>query len=293
MPRQTPPLNALRAFEAAGRHESISRAAEELSVSHSAISRHVRGLEARLGVQLFREAARGVALTEAGQHYLELITPAFDAIAEATETLVDKPVGVVDLSCEPLMGSKWLIPRLPEFQAAHPDITVRVHATGALADVARFEADIALRFHLSGAAVGPATLFSNAPLYPYMSPDAPFPLGRVPEDLLHVPRYQDRVGDPWRTWFRAAGVNVAKVPEPGWRLRAILAFDATLLGQGAMLVSEEAVSNAVARGQLVAVSDVGVSLGAYHLLCGEGVLRRKAVRLFWEWLLDKSAPFRF
>ncbi|MEO1662989.1 MAG: LysR family transcriptional regulator, partial [Pseudomonadota bacterium] len=81
--RTLPPLNALRAFEAAARHESFSRAAEELGVSHSAISRHVRGLEARLGVQLFRDAARGVALTDAGGHYLDRVSPAFDVIGAA------------------------------------------------------------------------------------------------------------------------------------------------------------------------------------------------------------------
>ncbi|MEL7124934.1 MAG: LysR family transcriptional regulator, partial [Pseudomonadota bacterium] len=110
--RSLPPLNALRAFEAAARHESFSRAAEELGVSHSAISRHVRGLEARLGVQLFRDQSRGVVLTPEGQHYAQRIAPAFDVIGDATEGLADTPAGRVVVNSEPLFAAKVVAPLL-------------------------------------------------------------------------------------------------------------------------------------------------------------------------------------
>ena len=112
MPRSLPPLNALRAFEAAGRLGSFTKAAAELNVSHSAISRHVRGLEERLNVHLFRSQNTGVVLTDQGMAYLAEITPAFDRIALATETLSDPPAGTVTLTTESTIAQKWLVPRL-------------------------------------------------------------------------------------------------------------------------------------------------------------------------------------
>ena len=150
MHRNLPPLNALRAFEAAGRHESFSRAAEELSVSHSAISRHVRGLEHRLGAQLFKEAARGVELTPAGRAYLEQVMPALDIIAQATDALAETPAGRVTVNSEPLFAAKVVIPRLADFYARHPEIDVRLDVSHTLADLERYEADLAIRFAWRG-----------------------------------------------------------------------------------------------------------------------------------------------
>ena len=142
---QLPPLNALRAFEAAGRYESFSRAAEELGVSHSSISRHVRGLEDRLGIQLFRDLPRGLALSPEGASYLADISPALEAIAYATEALAEVPKGTVWVNSETLFATKWLVPRLPDFYAAHPGVEIRLEASRRLADVARYEADLNTR----------------------------------------------------------------------------------------------------------------------------------------------------
>jgi len=141
-----PPLNALRAFEAAGRHESFSKAAEELGVAHSAISRHVRGLEHHLGAQLFRDLPRGVALTEVGARYLAWLTPAFDRIAEASEIFAEAPAGRIVVDSEALFAAKWLIPRLGDFYARFPEIDLRLDATRDLADLARYQADLAIRY---------------------------------------------------------------------------------------------------------------------------------------------------
>ena len=118
MARILPPLNALKAFEAAGRHESFSRAADELNVSHSAISRHVRGLEDRLGVALFRDLPRGVELTLEGRGLLIRVMAALDEIAEATELVRQRPEGTITISCEPLFAQKYLVPRLSGFYNA-------------------------------------------------------------------------------------------------------------------------------------------------------------------------------
>ena len=171
MSRQLPPLNALRAFEAAGRHQSFSGAALELGVSHSAISRHVRGLEDRLSAQLFRDVSRGVVLTEAGAQYLAQISPALDAIAEASEVFSDRPSGIVTVDSEPLFAAKWLVPHLHDFYDRYPNIDLRLDARRELADIARYQADMALRF-FNDAPPGPESpLFCNAPLFPYAVPE--------------------------------------------------------------------------------------------------------------------------
>ena len=146
MPRNLPPLNPLRAFEAAGRLGSFTRAGEELNVSHSAISRHIRGLEKRLNVHLFRTQKSGVALTEQGQSYLAQITPALDQIAIATDALAAAPSGVVTLTTESAVAQKWLVPRLPRLMAVHPEIDLRLSITTAVMDIEAHDFDLGLRY---------------------------------------------------------------------------------------------------------------------------------------------------
>lgn len=293
MSRTLPPLNALRAFEAAGRHQSFSRAAEELRVSHSSISRHVRGLEDRLGVQLFRDLSRGLALTDDGAAYLAQVSPALDAIAIATEGLAETPEGAITVNSEPLFATKFLVPKLASFTHAHPEVDVRLEASRHLADVARYEADLAIRFVPPGGRYPGAELLSNAVLYPFAAPgliSAPVTRSR---DLLSYPLLKDRSGGSWDRWFAlAGGVDPAEVPQFAWRLSSVLGVEAAVAGQGVLLVSEEVVAGEVAAGRLLRVSDVGMREGGYHLVRGHGVLRRKAVRVFRDWLLQQTAPWR-
>jgi DNA-binding transcriptional LysR family regulator len=293
MSRNLPPLNALRAFEAAGRHQSFSRAADELGVSHSSISRHVRGLEDRLGVQLFRDLPRGLALSDDGAAYLAQVSPALDAIAVATEMLAETPEGTVTVNAEPLFATKWLVPRLGGFGQQHPEVDIRLEASRHLADVARYEADLAIRFVPPGGRYPGAELLSDAPLHPYAAPGMLTGPLASPRDLLSYPLLRDRTGGSWDKWFAlAGGVAPEDVPQFTWRMSSVLAVEAAISGQGVLLVSDEVVAGDVGAGRLVRVSDVGFRDGAYHLVRGEGVLRRKAVRVFRDWLLAETAPWR-
>ena len=294
MQRQLPPLNALRAFEAAGRHQSFSRAAEELGVSHSSISRHVRGLEDRLGVQLFRDLPRGLELSRDGAAYLAQISPALDAIASATEGLAETPQGTVAVNSEPLFAMKWIMPRLTDFYAQYPDISIQLEASRQLADVARYEADLAIRFVHPGGVYPNSELLSDAPLYPFASPLlVPKPIDD-PKELLDYPLMGDRTNGTWHVWFEAAGSNVPpeKIPVSQWRLKSLLAVEAAIAGQGVLLTSVEVVSHEVALGRLIQLSDVGFREGGYHLVRSEGAMRRKPVRIFRDWLVQESAPWR-
>jgi LysR family glycine cleavage system transcriptional activator len=292
MARVLPPLNALRAFEAAGRHQSFSGAAEELSVSHSAISRHVRGLEARLGVQLFREASRGVALTEDGMRYLERITPALDLIGSATESLADAPQGRVTLNSEPLFAAKVVMPRLAAFHAAYPEIDLRIEGSNMVADLERYEADLAIRFTMSGTLDLPSDLLSDAPLYPYAAPGVLKDDMLRPEDLQRHRLYRDRGPDVWTNWCAAAGFDPGLVPPSHWRLRAPLALAAALNGVGLYIGSSDCAAPDVGAGRLVQLSGIGIRHGAFYLVAAGPASRRKAVRVVRRWLLDGCAPLR-
>ena len=293
MSRQLPPLNALRAFEAAGRHESFSRAAEELRVSHSSISRHVRGLEDRLNAQLFRDLPRGLALTSAGAAFLERISPAFDVIAEAAEVLTETPEGTVLINTEPLFATKWLIPHLSEFAELYPEIEIRIEATTALADIDRYEADLAVRYRQVPTPEPNASLISNGPIRAYAHPDLVASSIKEPRDLLNLPLYRDRAEQTWLRWFElAGGVAPEEVPLSAWRLSYVLAYEMALTGLGVILTTEDHAEFDVARGRLARVFDVSWQQGEMRLLHAELALRRRPVRVFQEWLLAKSAELR-
>lgn len=292
MSRTLPPLNALRAFEAAGRHQSFSRAAEELGVNHSAISRHVRGLEHRLGVQLFRDLPRGVELSPDGHSYLIRITAALDLIGVATEDLAEAPEGRVTVNSEPLFAQKFIVPRMATFQAAFPGIDLRIEASHELADIERYEADLAVRFAHMGVLDVPSDLLSDGRIFPFAAPS--FLQGRqlTPEQMLQAPRFRDRREDTWARWAKAVGIAPPPPEEGQWRLRANLAVEAALEGQGIYLGSYECVAFECAAGRLVKLSDTGITSGSFHLVHGSRGIRRRAVRQVRNWLLEETVPFR-
>jgi len=291
MSRNLPPLNALRAFEAAGRHGSFTGAAEELNVSHSAVSRHVRGLEKRLGVQFFRTQSRGVALTEDGRRYLAVLTPAFDEIAAATELFSADVEGRVKVNSDPTFAERWLVPRIGEFQTTYPKLEIKLVASTLVANLDQHEADVAIRFHGDGLAAAGSELLSNTQIFPYASP-AVWQSGMRTRDLLRFRLLFDRDGDPWSRWFRKAGLTDAEIPKVQRTLDAVLSLAAAIAGQGVILTNPELVEQDVASGRLVKCVDHGLDAGSYHLAFSAGARRRRAVRAFVSWLLERSVIYR-
>src|SRR3989442_11759438 len=146
MPRRLPPLNALKAFEAAARHESFTRAAEELCVTQGAVSHQVKALESELGVKLFNRERQRLIITEAGRQYLAVVRDALDRLAMGTERLVQRQAsGVLTVSTSPDFAAKWLVHRLGRFAETRPDIDLRVSATMHHVDFAREDVDLAIR----------------------------------------------------------------------------------------------------------------------------------------------------
>ncbi|MFT6022126.1 MAG: LysR family glycine cleavage system transcriptional activator [Ascidiaceihabitans sp.] len=296
MTRELPPLNALRAFEAAGRHQSFSRAADELGVNHSAISRHVRGLEHRLGVHLFKDLPRGVELSVEGNAYLARITPALDLIADATEDLTEAPEGRVTINSEPLFAQKFIVPRMAEFQAAFPKIELRLEASHTLVDVNRYEADLAVRFARRGTLDVPSELISDGRIFPFAAPSflkaRNLTANLTPQEIFAAPRLRDRREDTWIKWAQAAGTVASEGADARWRLRSDLAVEAAIEGLGIYLGSQECVARECEAGRLIRCSDISITSGAFYLVYGSRGVRRRAVRQFRNWLLDQSAPFR-
>src|SRR5881275_830553 len=203
-----PPLNALKAFEAAARHESFTRAAEELCVTQGAVSHQVKALEAELGVKLFNRERQRLVITEAGRDYLNVVRDAFDRIAVGTEQLLQRQnAGVLTVSTSPDFAAKWLVHRLGHFVEAHPEIDLRVSASLHHVDFAREDVDLAVR-HGDGTDSGlHVTRLCTEELFPVCSPKlldgrnrlrSLSDLGRF--TLLHV---SDRQG--WRQWLDFAG----------------------------------------------------------------------------------------
>ena len=209
MKRRLLPLTSLRAFEAAGRRGRMTDAADELNVTHSAVSRQVRQLEATLGVDLFEGPKHAPRLTAAGRALLPGLTSAFDQIEDAVRSISDTEAGPLDVSCLGTLTMRWLIPSLHRFQATHPRIDVRLAASERGTDVAQDGCDVAIRV---GPGDWPATaevhhLFAET-IGPVVAPQLAATLGSGFEGaplLLTLTR-----PDAWRDWASRSGVAIAE-----------------------------------------------------------------------------------
>ena len=213
MAQRLPPLSALRPFEAAARLESFSRAAEELHLTHGAVSRQVRALEEHLHVELFSRHGKRVALTPEGRAFAERIRSALQEIARACEALASRKRDQrLTVSVLPSFASRWLMPRLIRFMEAHPKIEVNVLATNDLADFTHDGVDVAIRL---GRGPWPSLVcehFLDDEYFPVASPRLNGgKLPRDPAELLRL-RIMREDRNYWELWFEAAGVPLAPPP---------------------------------------------------------------------------------
>tara|TARA_R110002049_G_scaffold117332_2_gene270457 strand:- start:33672 stop:34553 length:882 start_codon:yes stop_codon:yes gene_type:complete len=290
MARYLPTLNAVRAFEAAGRHGSFTGAAAELNVSHAAISRHVRGLEKQLSTPLFRIVARGVALTEQGAQFLAEVTPALNQISSAADALRSARSGSLTITCEPTFATKWLIARLGTFEDAHPEIDVSLDSSADLSDIRNGAFDVGIRFCTRAYDGLLADPVSMSHVYPYATPD--FPTINSPLELLNHRLLHEDDGELWHRWFDYVGHPDPAFPVTPRRLNSVLAIEGALAGQGIVLASEELVSHDVAHGRLKRLCELGMDFGGYYLMSSQESARRRPVRLFREWMARETSNFR-
>ena len=294
-----PPLNALRAFEAAARHLSFKKAAEELHVTPAAVGHQVKALEGFLGVQLFRRLNRAVMLTDAGQACLPELREGFGKLASAVERLRARDGrGLLIVSVAPTFGVKWLVPRLVRFQAAQPDITVRIETTMAVVDLARDGIDVGIRFAPSvGPGLAAETLFGETVL-PVCAPrllEGPRPL-RAPGDLRHHTLIHvegentDRSWPDWETCLGVAGVTDVDLDRGLRFTQSIAAAQAAMDGQGVALIGQTCFLDDLAAGRLVRLFDLGFPTEYNYLIVSpETLFEQPKVVAFREWLRSEAA----
>lgn len=290
--RNLPNLSALRAFEAAERHQNFSRAAEEIHLTHSAVSHQVRALEEELGVPLFIRNGKRVAATPEAQRFAQALRGALGGIAAAAEELRQSARHKrLKVSSIPSFAARWLAPRLGKFIELHPDIELTLESSSQLLDLAREPVDVGIRF---GAGHYPGLLVEKLMedhYYPVASPG--YHGGRLPQcpaDLAQANLL--RSDEPWAQWFAAAGLDW---PEPSGGL---LLLDLSLLvrsavaGDGVALVRHAVAAQEIASGQLVRLFGVSVpSANSYHFACTPSAARKPQVQAFRAWLFAEVAAF--
>jgi LysR family transcriptional regulator, glycine cleavage system transcriptional activator len=234
MPRRLPQLNALKAFEAAARHVSFTRAAEELCVTQGAVSHQVKALEAELGIKLFNRERQQLIITDAGRDYLAVVRDALDRIAMGTERLVQRQSsGMLTVSTSPDFAAKWLVHRLGRFAEAHP-ADLRVSAAMHHVDFAREDVDLAVRHgdgHWPGLHV---TRLCSKQLFAVCSPALGAKLKR-PKDVLKLPLLHLDDRGPWIAWLEAAGIPNSDALHGPVLNRASMLIDAAIDGHGVAL----------------------------------------------------------
>jgi LysR family glycine cleavage system transcriptional activator len=293
MSRRLPQLNALKAFEAAARHESFTRAAEELHVTQGAVSHQVKALEVELDVKLFNRERQRLVITEAGREYLNVVRDALDRIAVGTERLVQRQTsGVLTVSTSPDFAAKWLVHRLGRFAEAHPDIDLRVSATMHHVDFAREEVDIAVR-HGDGtwAGLDVARLCAEQ-LFAVCSPKLVSGRNRVsgPTDVSKFPFLHLDDREAWSKWLEAAGVAEADLTRGLVLNRASMLIDAAVDGQGVALARTTLAAWDLLNKRLVRPFGVALRLSkSYWIVCPKATAALPKIVTFRDWLLAEAA----
>lgn len=289
-----PPIKGLLAFDAVARLGSLSKAADELNITVSAISHQIGNLEAFVEQQLFNRSPRGLTLTTIGERFQRDITGALTMLAAAAQNVRSgEGAEVLRIHLVPTFANLWLMPRLPAFRAKHPDIRVQLSAAHSESDFSRGEVDLDIRYGLvRGRDLHVETLFSEQ-IMPMISPQLKAKLDiRTPEDLLSMELISSEINlVKWPHWFAIQGVPVGPSNYCLAFDRTYMVLDAAIKGLGIALDSDRMAGEALRRGDLVPVFDdrKGVTVHAHHLVYPRAHGQWARVATFTQWLRDEAA----
>ena len=281
------PLNGLRAFEAAARHLSFTKAAIELCVTPAALGHQVKALEERLGVPLFRRLPRGLALTDEGQALLPVLRESFDRMAALLDAFRGgKGREVLSVGAVGTFAVGWLLPRLERFEAAHPSVDLRLTTNNNRVDIAEEGLDFAIRYG-DGAWHGTdAVRLFDAPLTPLCAPQTAARLSG-PADLAGETLLRSyRVGE-WTAWFEAAGVPQPSLTGPVFD-SAVLMVLAAIEGRGVALAPARMFEQPLREGRIVRPFEIEVSLGGYWLTHLKSRKPTAAMAAFRDWIAAEA-----
>lgn len=296
MRRKIPSTAALVAFESAARHQSFTKAAEELALTQSAVCRQIAALEAFLGVELFRRTRRGVRLTEEGLSYGRRIAAQLDAVERDTLAVMGQQGSTsLELAVVPTFATQWLLPRLKDFQGRHPEVTVNLTNRTRPFLFADTEFDAAVYF---GDADWPGTaadfLMRENPV-PVCSPELIAPHGSLDaREIAALPLLQQSTRPyAWRQWFGSLGLQVeGDMRGPRYELFSMLA-QAAMHGMGVALIPPLLIQRELAEGRLIVpLQHAYLSDKAYYLIVPERKAESAALRAFRDWLLDQAQRYR-
>lgn len=288
-----PPLAAIRVFEAAARHLSFTRAADELGMTQAAVSYQIKLLEERVGGPLFLRRPREVVLTETGVRLAPRLRDAFDMLRDAFADLADQSEGTLTINTMHSFAANWLAPRLGSFSLAHPNIAVRLETTTRLVDFAREEVDVVVR---AGRGIWPglvATRLIDVLFTPMLSPELADSIGGVnePADILKLPLI-DPKDDWWIMWLKAHNLPIDVLERqnaPSFSIQTINGEQA-LAGRGVALLTPEYFSRELEEGRLVMPFDHLIDEGTgYWLAYPESRRNVPKIRYFRDWIVQEIA----
>jgi LysR family glycine cleavage system transcriptional activator len=295
--RRLPPLNALRAFEAAARHLNFSRAADELSVTPGAVSQQIQNLEDYVGAPLFRRTPRGLLLTDAAQTALPALREAFDRLAEAASLLTAAVDGRrLTLTAAPSFAAKWLVPRLGKFESLHPQVDVWLSAGMDLVDLAAGEVDVAIRYGAGRYPGLETTRLLGETVLPVVSPDllTQTPLNE-PNDLTRHILLHDGSPEPddscpdWPMWLAARGVKGVDGARGPRFNQSSLVIEAAVNGRGVALAKRTLAQADLEAGRLVAPIQISTAVDfAYYLVHPKAKGRLPQVKAFIAWITAEA-----
>jgi LysR family glycine cleavage system transcriptional activator len=295
--RRLPPLNALRAFEAAARHLNFSRAADELSVTPGAVSQQIQNLEDYVGAPLFKRTPKGLLLTDAAQTALPALREAFDRLAEAASLLTAAVDGRrLTLTAAPSFAAKWLVPRLGKFEKAFPQVDIWLSAGLELVDLTAGEVDVAIRYGAGRYAGLEVRRLMSETVIPVISPElqAANPLND-PSDLAGHILLHDGSPDPddscpdWAMWLAARGVKGVDGARGPRFNQSSLVIEAALNGRGVALAKRTLAQDDLEAGRLIAPLQIATAVDfAYYLVHPKAKGRLPQVKAFVNWIVAEA-----
>ena len=284
-------MNALRAFEAAARHSSFTKAAAELNVTQAAISHQVKGLEERLGEALFRRNNRVLELTEQGRALLPDVTAALDLLAAATDRFAarDRPLVLTVL---PSFAAKWLLPRLRNLRERHPNLEVKLDTSDDVLDFALDDVDVAIRYGKGNWPDLAAEHLMDEEVFPVCAPElltSPAPL-KHPNDLRHHVLLHDRMNETWAMWLKAAGARGVNPDRGPAFTHSAMVLAAAIDGLGVALARGPLVADDLAAGRLVRPFQAALpARGSYFFVCRPSEAEEPRVVALRDWLRAEVA----
>ncbi|MDP5254188.1 MULTISPECIES: transcriptional regulator GcvA [unclassified Vibrio] len=292
MSRRLPPLNALRVFEAAARHLSFTRAAEELFVTQAAVSHQIKTLEAFLSIKLFRRKNRALLLTEEGQSYFLDIKDIIKAIGEATDKVLERSEkGTLTISLPPSFAIHWLVPRLADFNRQQPDIDVRIKAQdveeGSLTD----DVDVAIYYGRGQWSNVRAYKLYQEFLIPVCAPsllEDDKPLTQL-ADLRHHTLLHDGSRKAWQQFVKQKAIAQVMVNQGPIFSHSTMVLQAAALGQGIALANSVLAKTDLSSGRLIAPFDeVLFTDNAFYLVCHENQAEMPRIATFRDWMITTT-----